>query len=979
MGAPSSNAVNTGKATGSADNEGVFLNVLKRVALRRDRNASQVRLDDVRQALRHFQLEARAIREVIAPILEPQPIDSAPAQELADLLGHHLPLERKLTMEEPIKVLVMQLAQSTHLVLRHQSIWRHWTAHALYNRLYSAAATVPGQADAARELAILLFSQLTDPERTVTTRALLHGAQGSGTWEMAQAVSQAFAAEGYAVLRLDCTAYRSEGEAASLTGSKSYWGGSKPGEVTGFIHRHPRAVVLFRYIDQTLPAVMATLRDALQTGVLTDEFGLEEGPGGGRKDRDDTRPPTQVDCSKAVFLFVASEGAEWHEHPDAAQILGTTERARKTSIIHALHSAQREHRGEWIPRFDRIILGELAPYLVLFEPPTWSVLLEQTIGHLPDALALCQERLERTVQMPKGEMCRDLALVHLLTQGGNAGLAHTTARSLYKTLFFPVETAALHHAAMSATPWKKIGLTRLARRQLHAIKQELGEKPLLRLRRRSLFLEYQWRISKQGLWIDALKLSSQRTLADYGGSVALLSRVPEQRLEQVAGHMEVQRFFREMIGYLRNPGLLRRLGVEMPKGCLLYGPPGTGKTFLAQAFAGEADVPFLAVSGAELLHPERLERVYQLAKRNAPAVIYIDEADALGQRGRSLVHDTAINTLLREIQGFSSNAAIFHILSTNRPDELDAALLRSGRIDRRFYIGPLDRAGRALLVERFLTLLPPTGGDLADVREQLLQFSSGMTGADLEQVRREAALRAHREGQTVVPLAVLLEEFARLKYGANEQRAVDPAKRHRVAVHEAGHALVHYLLLGAQWPIEHISIIPRGESEGFMAVNGEDARWLAETPAAVHAYIAVLLGGRASELLYFGDEGPSNGAGNDLARATEAAWKAVTQGGLDEAFGPLSLRVFDPLEHAPPAVLEKAWERVRHWIAAGQNTALQLLRTHRASLEVLLEALLKKETLNGAEIAELIEQSRFQRHGTGLNPFKPLVEAGALS
>lgn len=490
-------AFNADCAVRSAPSENVFLQVLKRVALVRDGHASRVILDDVHQALRHFQWEAKPIRDLVASSLNQQAIRPAPAQELVSLLGHELPLERTIHLDEPIKLLVARLAESAHLALRHPAVWSRWSARALYSRLYNAAAVIPGQAHPARELAALLFAQLREPKRTATVRALLHGAYGSGAWEMAQAVAHAFADDGYAVLRLDCTAYRSEGEAASLTGSKSYWGGSKPGEVTGFIHRHPRAVVLFRAIDQTLPAVMAALRGALQSGVLVDDFGLEKGPGGGRKDRDDTRPPTTVDCSKAVFLFTASEGAEWHEHPDAAGILGTTEQARKASMVHAMHSAHREHRGEWIPRFDGIVLNELAAYLVLFKPPTWSVLLEQTLAGLPRAFALCQERLERTVQTRDHATLRDLAIIHLLTHGGGAGLAHTTARSVYQTFFFQQEADVLHFGPSCAATWE-LGLTRSARRQLRAIEQELGDNPLLRLRRKNLFLEFRWKGSELG-------------------------------------------------------------------------------------------------------------------------------------------------------------------------------------------------------------------------------------------------------------------------------------------------------------------------------------------------------------------------------------------------------------------------------------------------------------------------------------------------
>lgn len=941
-------------------NENLFLPVLKRVALLRDCNAQRITREDVWQALRHFHADA----ETIAPFLrwvrsEPAPTP-ANADELLALLSHDLVTERKIRLDEEIRLAVLRLAQCPQLTLRYGAIWRRWSHHSLYTRFYTAAVTAAGQEESARQLAMTLYTQLSDPQRKTTARVLLHGSIGSGTREMARSVLRVLTAEGYAALEIDCTAYRSEGEAASLTGSKSYWGGSKPGEVTGFIHHHRRAVVLFHDIDQTIPAVMTTLKGALQEGVLTDHFGLEEGPGGGRKDRDDTRPITPVDCSQAVFLFTASEAAEWHDHPDAAHILGGTDAMRKASILHALQSAQREHRGEQVFKFDAVVLNELANGLVLLPPPSWALLLDQTTAGLPEVLARASERLGRQIKTAYPAAVHELALVHLLAQGAHAGLMHTTAPSLYKTLFDDQEAFELHRAQDYSAEWR-VGLTRRARAQLKALTETLGANPLRMLRRRQQFLEPHWKVSKQGLWIDDLRLTTARTLADYSGSVALLSAVPKTRLAEVAGHEAVKHFFREMIHYLRDPSLLRRLNVDMPKGCLLYGPPGTGKTLLAQAFAGEAQLPFLAISGAEFLDLAKLERLYALAKRNAPAVIYIDEADVLGHRGCSPVHDAVINKLLSEIQGFSSNAAIFHILSSNRPDEFDPALVRPGRIDRRFLIGALDEAGRVVLVEQLLTLLAPDVDTVESMRTRLLAASYGMTGAELAQVRREAALRACRQGVTTVAPTALMEELERIKYGIGERRITDPAERYRLAAHEAGHALVHHLLFGQQRPIDQLSIVPRGNASGILIVRDDEANQIAKTAATLRADMAVNLGGRASEMLHFSAEGPGGGAGQDLARSTEMAWRAVTQLGLDEVFGPLSLAGgVQPHLSPPPAVMNQAWERVRHWLDAAHGMAMDLLRRHRPSLDALREALLSTETLSGEEVAELIELTERQ-------------------
>jgi cell division protease FtsH len=314
---------------------------------------------------------------------------------------------------------------------------------------------------------------------------------------------------------------------------------------------------------------------------------------------------------------------------------------------------------------------------------------------------------------------------------------------------------------------------------------------------------------------------------------------PAWPFADIAGQHAVKTKLQNVVALMKQPQRLRSLGVALPKGVLLYGPPGTGKTMLAKALAHEAELPFLPTTGVAMRDPTLLTTVMARARQYAPSVLFVDEIDALGRRDEG-GHTLAINQLLTELDGFDTHQhpTVFVVAATNQPLRLDPALLRPGRIDTRIEVPHLDRDARAHFVDRYLAL--PHDGSLN--RQTLLDHTSGMGGAALEQARRETALDMVRTGQTHITQAQLLEHIHTLKYGPRHHRARTQRQREATAYHEAGHAVVAQVL-NPDVPIAHISIDPRGHTEGFVAFDPEAMANRHVTKKEVMDEICILLAG----------------------------------------------------------------------------------------------------------------------------------------
>ncbi len=449
---------------------------------------------------------------------------------------------------------------------------------------------------------------------------------------------------------------------------------------------------------------------------------------------------------------------------------------------------------------------------------------------------------------------------------------------------------------------------------------------------------------------------------------------PKVTFADVAGAEEAIEELREIKDFLENPGKFQAMGAKIPKGALLFGPPGTGKTLLARAVAGEAGVPFFTISGSDFVEmfvgvgASRVRDLFEQAKENAPAIIFMDEIDAVGRhRGAGMGggHDEreqTLNQLLVEMDGFDQRTAVILIAATDRPDILDPALLRPGRFDRQITVDRPDLHGREAILR-----IHSRGKPLADDIDLkiLARQTPGFTGADLANLVNEAAILAARFGKKEITQAELAEAIDRVIAGPERKtKLMSDKERAITAYHESGHAIVGHALPHND-PVHKITIIPRGRAGGYtMALPTEDRSYA--TRGELTDKLAMMLGGRVAEEIKIGDV--TTGASNDIQKATGLAREMVTQYGMSDRLGPILLGQKDSqpflgrdFGHTPdysPKVGEQIDLEIRLMLDMAHDEALQVLVDNADVLEMMGQALLEEETLEGERLKEILAHVR---------------------
>lgn len=487
----------------------------------------------------------------------------------------------------------------------------------------------------------------------------------------------------------------------------------------------------------------------------------------------------------------------------------------------------------------------------------------------------------------------------------------------------------------------------------------------------------------------------------YGKSRAKL--LSENRVKasfaDVAGIDEAKEELEEIVEFLRHPDMFSRLGGKIPKGALLVGPPGTGKTLLARAIAGEAKVPFFAISGSDFVEmfvgvgASRVRDMFEQAKRSAPCIVFIDEIDAVGRSrgigigGGNDEREQTLNQLLVEMDGFETNEGVIIIAATNRPDVLDPALLRPGRFDRQVVVSNPDLGGREkiLIVHGRNVALGPN----VDLRV-IARGTPGFSGADLANLVNEAALLAARARRRFVSMDDFETAKDKVMMGSERRSLVMTEEEKRLtAYHEAGHAIVG-LTLPQHDPIHKVTIIPRGQALGLVLSLPERDQ-LSVTMAKFRAKIAMAMGGRAAEEQIFGVDNVTSGAASDIQQATKIARAMVTQFGMSDKLGKIdysgSRETFLGASAAPgpttsPETQEIIDDEVRRLVEEGYEEAKRILIERREDLERLAAGLLEYETLTGSEIeaviaGDAVETSKTSDHpaADGSRPMIPSIPA----
>jgi cell division protease FtsH len=480
-----------------------------------------------------------------------------------------------------------------------------------------------------------------------------------------------------------------------------------------------------------------------------------------------------------------------------------------------------------------------------------------------------------------------------------------------------------------------------------------------------------------------------------GGFLSSYIKSPAKRYERskmrvtfddVAGMQNAKSELQEIVEFLRSPERFQRLGAVVPKGVLLVGPPGTGKTLLAKAVAGEAGVPFFSISGSEFIQmfvgvgASRVRDMFKTAKENAPCILFIDEIDAVGRMrgagvgGGSDEREQTLNQILSEMDGFQPNEAVIVMAATNRPDVLDSALLRPGRFDRHITIDRPTWQGR-LAILKVHTRNKPLSDDVN--LESIARSMIGMTGADLRNLANEAALLATREGKSKIERVDFERASDRVLIGAKREEVLSADDKRRTAYHEAGHALLTWLIPGSEKPTK-VSIVPRGRSLGINLTPPDEDRFHHGLDY-FKAQLVMLMGGRAADRLVYGQ--PYAGAESDLKQATRLARYMVTHWGMSDRLGPMSFRIGEEhvflgkeiqesrdFSETTMAVID---QEVQRFLREADEQAFDLLQHNREKVERIVEALLHREELLREEIDALLNET----NGIVTEPSAPAIPA----
>lgn len=447
---------------------------------------------------------------------------------------------------------------------------------------------------------------------------------------------------------------------------------------------------------------------------------------------------------------------------------------------------------------------------------------------------------------------------------------------------------------------------------------------------------------------------------------------PRITFDDVAGVEEAKAELVEVVDFLKSPERYKAIGAKIPKGVLLVGPPGTGKTLLSKAVAGEAGVPFFSISGSEFVElfvgvgSARVRDLFEQAKKQAPCIVFIDELDAIGKSrssngfyGGNDEREQTLNQLLTEMDGFSNTATVIVLAATNRPESLDAALLRPGRFDRQVLVDRPDLSGREAILKIHAQAVKL--GDDVDLHA-IATRTPGFAGADLANLVNEAALLAARNQRQAVAQEDFAEAIERLVAGLEKKsRVLSDREKEIVAYHEVGHAIVGYAMPGSS-KVEKISIIPRGMAAlGYTLQLPTEDRFLLDE-AELRGQIATLLGGRSAEEIIFGSI--TTGASNDLQRATDLAERMVRSYGMSKVLGPLAFEEQRAMFLGEGTVQRSISEEtaqaidreVKEIVETAHHTALEILKANRDLLETISKKLLEKEVIEGTTLHELLGQ-----------------------
>jgi len=781
-----------------------------------------------------------------------------------------------------------------------------------------------------------------EPCKPVAT-FLFVGASGTGKTLLANQLASAMGDE-WKSISVQMEVLTSDNQGFAINGLTRGYGTSVPGKVTDFVRQHPRSVVVFENFDKAHPNVRSAIEPLFTTGTLVDQHGFFDVNSSGRYDYSKEIASPEVSFSEAIIIFTTSAGDDAYDSP-VFQMLPKDKRNQADAML--LKELSRlgsdVNNGEESKISSSFLSGLSTGTVVVFDKLGLDLLVACAEKNIQNTLPILKDSLGYDIHCESIELiCKALLLSFSPDVSAlNAG-DELLEKILLPMMHFVTEQgeAEIDNICIRLASGEK--------EKLENILNTFHGDPIAQMFRKDQTLHVTVSVSKQRekIFVEIGDLALQRVshVHDFQGAGAVRATVPDVSFQDVAGQHMVKKRLAEVVKVLKTPDAINAWDVDVPKGMLLWGAPGTGKTLLAKALAHEADLPFISTTGSELLNLDFIKMLFKRARKYAPSILFIDEIDALGARGVG-GFDVIINQLLTEIDGFETGLSqpVFIIAATNLPNKIDSALLRSGRIDLKIHVPMLDRDARTYFVDQYFKLPHDNSLD----REVLLDYTTGMNGADLEKVRRESMLEMIYLGQEKVTMDLLIEQVNTIKYGVRSKNPKLLQALNETAYHEAGHAIVS-MVLNPDIIIEQVSVMPRERMLGFVSFDQESLKYRRINRQEVLDHMCVSLAGRLAQSKQFSEYGDDSGASNDIQKATLWAQQAICLYGLDEEVGDTVLAVDGVL----PKLTENeiVFQRTQAWLKEAKNLCTTIIGQHWDVIDALAKRLMKDEVITGENL-----------------------------
>lgn len=738
----------------------------------------------------------------------------------------------------------------------------------------------------------------------------------------------------YKMASYKMSTYSSGNGSKQLFGTPAPYSGQKEGVLTDFVKKNPKSILIFEAVEIAENETLTALANIINDGKCDDAFSLES-----------------IDFTQTIIILITSSGKEVYSKHEFMLQAQNDQKSAEKMILDALSRERRSSAsghnpgGREEPIFNSSFMSALRQAnVVLFGKLGFGVYVELVKKAIADEFESFEKRMGVKVVAKDIDTLTKLLILSFGPEFDLEGIKERAPSSALDC----ITDSILKNSSLPKSV--SVSVEKSSKSLVDELVGGVDDMKLLNtLFRKSQTLKYEYSYddSKGKLSFGGVALEKVKRAADYGEEGGFSIELPDVSFDKIAGHHRVKERLQEAIRILKSKTLSEELGKHMPKGMLLYGPPGTGKTMLAKAFAKEADLPFIATTGPDMLNEEMMKKVFEKARDYAPSIVFIDEIDVFKHRGRGYSTDFLINKLLTLIDGFSTSEEerIFIVAATNLKENIDEAIIRSGRIDLHILVDYLDRDARAWFVDR---MLKKDVFDKSIDREKLLKYTANMSGADLQKIESESILYANRKGLSEIGEAIVMEQINSLKYGEKIEDEKLEIMLRRTAYHEAGHAVVSKILMPQQ-KIEQVTVTPRSNALGFVSYDTQE--YQNHTIGWFQDRICVCFAGRAAEIKKYGDEGIEAGASNDLKMANHLAYNAISELGMDSRLQNICKSPFGESK-----IFESKIEEVHQdWISKMTQKTEDIVSEHWSKIEKLALMLMEKEIVEEDELNAIVE------------------------